>query len=81
MAGASVWYFVRNGVKVLEMAKKNCSLGKISESRWAASMMSNEAVLGFGTFFVLTASIYFISDDHIFNKRYKNVQTTFVICA
>ena len=52
MTGASVWYLVRKGVKVLEMAMKNCSLGRMS---------------GFGTFFVRTASKYVTSEGHTFN--------------
>ena len=67
MTGASVWYLVRKGVNVLEMAMKNCSLGKMSGSCLAASMVSNEAVPGFGTFFVRTASTYVTSEGHTFN--------------
>ena len=43
------------------------SLGKMSGSCLAASMVSNEAVPGFGTFFVRTASTYVTSEGHTFN--------------
>lgn len=65
MTGWSVWYFSKNGWKVLDTAMKKWSFGSIKGSSREVAMVSKDDEPGFGIFLDLTASTYVSMDGQI----------------